>query len=164
MSLSEALAHVATFHRHIGAPLRDQPGLLTGQPDNAARLATQLLTLQLVATNQGVAEGDQVLLRAAMTLEELAEWLYAHARRDVVAAADSWGDGLYVWLGHAVAMGLPVDRIFAAIHQSNLTKEPGQLSRPGKAVKGARYRPPQLHEVFQSQDQGDNAPKAMAPY
>ena len=65
---------------------------------------------------------DQLLSRAAMAVEELGEWIFAHADTDLVAAADSLADRFYVLLGDAVATGLPLGRLFEAVHRSNMTK------------------------------------------
>jgi hypothetical protein len=47
-------------------------------------------------------------LRTCLLLEELAEWLSAHARRDLVATADAWADRTWVLFGDAA--GLPAAR------------------------------------------------------
>ncbi len=67
-------------------------------------------------------EKDMVLCRAAMVLEELAEWLYAHANPNLVKAADAIGDRLYVLLGDAVATGLPLEDLFIEVHRSTMSK------------------------------------------
>lgn len=87
---------------------------------------------------------DVLLSRLAMTLEEIGEWLAANARDDVTATADALGDRLYLLLGDAVAAGLPVSEIFAAVHQSNLSKLPLVTTGMGKAVKGSGYLRPDL--------------------
>ena len=50
----------------------------------------------LAETADAAENGDVLLSRAAMALEELAEWVTAHARGDLVAAADAWADRAYV--------------------------------------------------------------------
>ena len=87
--------------------------------------------------------------RAAMAIEELAEWLLAHANGDLVAAADAWADRAYVLFGDAVAAGLPAAELFAEVHRSNMTKEL-VADGTGKARKGAAYRPPELAAILES--------------
>jgi predicted HAD superfamily Cof-like phosphohydrolase len=146
--LVNAIQMVEQLHRHIGAPVADHPCLLPCHQSNASFLGAKLLELRWVATNFGSTTDDPLLLRLAMTLEELSEWLFAHARGDLVAVADAWADSLYVWLGHAVAEGLPAQELVAEIHASNMSKEAGQVSQPGKAVKGPGYRPPNLGPIL----------------
>jgi predicted HAD superfamily Cof-like phosphohydrolase len=80
-----------------------------------------------------------------MTLEELAEWLRAHAQQDLTAAADAIGDRLYLLLGDAVASGLPLTEIFRTVHSSNMTKMTGV----GKAVKGRSFRRPEIAAILE---------------
>lgn len=86
----------------------------------------------------GVATGDVLLQRAAMALEELAEWLSAHANGDLVAAADAWADRVYVLFGDAVAAGLPAADLFAEVHRSNMTEELDSAGT-GKPVKALSW-------------------------
>lgn len=92
-------------------------------------------------------EGDLLLLRLSLALEELAEWLMAHATGDLVGAADAWADRIYALLGDAVATGLPASQLFEAVHASNLSKSPPTTSG-GKAVKGPDYVPPNIATVL----------------
>ncbi|HQU43501.1 MAG TPA: hypothetical protein PK867_11865 [Pirellulales bacterium] len=87
-----------------------------------------------------------MLLRTALALEELGEWLSAHHRGDLVAAADGWADRAYVLFGDAVTAGLPTSLIFDEVHRSNLSKEP---HASGKPCKGSGYCPPDIRGVLQ---------------
>jgi len=82
-------------------------------------------------------------------LEELAEWIQAHANDNLVAAADAWADRAYVLFGDAVAAGLPAATLFAEVHRSNLTKEP-VASGSGKARKAPGYTPPDLRTILRA--------------
>lgn len=139
MTLDDAVAQVRQLHQHIGASVADAPQLLPCVPGNVNRLAAQLLQLSLVASNLGAETGDLLLLRLGMSLEEISEWLLAHSRKDLVAAADAWADRLYVLLGDAVSAGLPAEDLFAEVHRSNMTKE-ARTDWPGKG--GERHRFP----------------------
>lgn len=116
MNLDDAVAWVRPFHEHIGAPVADKPRLLTGVAGNAARLGTQLLELSLVASNLGAVTEDLLLLRLGMALEEVSQWLLAHARGDLVVAADAWADRLYVLLGDARRRTQPGDHHVRTLH------------------------------------------------
>jgi len=146
--LDGVVEQVRQFHRHIGAPVAARPCLLPCSTEAVNRLAVQLLELSLVVYLEGAAAGDQVLARLALTLEEISEWLFAHSRGDLVAAADAWADRLYVLLGNAVATDLPAEFLFREIHRSNMTKEPGQRDWPGKAVRGRRFSPLAIKDML----------------
>jgi predicted HAD superfamily Cof-like phosphohydrolase len=60
-------------------------------------------------------------------------------------------DVQYVLSGMAVTFGLPLDQVFARVHESNLSKldENGKpvLRADGKVMKGPRYHPPVLNDL-----------------
>lgn len=95
-------------------------------------------------------DGDELLLRLCLALEEIAEWIEAHLRNDLVAAADAWGDRMYVLMGDAVSTGLPAQNVFDEVHRSNMSKRCKSTNR-GKAVKGSSYHRPQLEQVLDEQ-------------
>ena len=149
MPLDEMLQQVRSFHRRVGAPVSESPCLIPGNRTEAARLGSQLLTLSTATANLGASSNDLLLCRTAMLLDEVAEWLFAHAAGNLAVAADAWADHLYVLLGDAVTAGLPGDRLFAEIHQANLTKQIGQLSWTGQAVKGPDFQPPEVGHLLE---------------
>lgn len=144
--MHDALNCVREFHAKMNAPISPHPTLLTCNRTAAAALAARVSAM---ATDAMVAASeDEVLLRrASMALEELAEWLAAHAEGDLVAAADAWADRAYVLFGDAIAAGLPAVALFEEVHRSNMTKEPDPW-RTGKAVKGVEYQPPDIRKVL----------------
>jgi predicted HAD superfamily Cof-like phosphohydrolase len=143
--VSDATKAVREFHIRVGAPIATKPTLLRGDAGRARRVAERVG--QLAHEVAVLAEGtDPALQRAALALEELSEWLDAHARGDLAAAADAWADRLYVLLGDAVAAGLPAEELFATVHASNLSKEPADGR--GKAGKGPDYQPPDLRKAL----------------
>jgi predicted HAD superfamily Cof-like phosphohydrolase len=146
MKIDDAVAAVRDFHMGTGSPVAEQPRLLPGDQLVAKTLAGQLSSL-LAGIN--AADDDVLLQRAAMAIEELAEWLEAHANGDLVAAADAWADRAYVLLGDAVAAGLPAADLFAEVHRSNMTKKP-VADGTGKARKGHGYSPPNLVAILKS--------------
>lgn len=144
MQIDDAIQAVRAFHERTASPIADGPRLLPGGKVGAEALARQLLAIKAEIQ----ADGDQLLLqRAAMAIEELAEWLQAHAKGDLVAAADAWADRAYVLFGDAVAAGLPAAALFAEVHRSNMTKEPVACGS-GKARKGPGYTPPDLGTIL----------------
>jgi predicted HAD superfamily Cof-like phosphohydrolase len=123
--------------------------LLPGNVSDAEAVAKRVANLADETANLAFETDDLLLHRAAMALEELAEWLTAHAQGDLVAVADAWADREYVLLGDAVAGGLPAIELFAEVHRSNMTKEPDSAGT-GKAIKGPAYTPPNIRRVLDS--------------
>lgn len=102
----------------------------------------------LYGTDEPVGEVDAAtaLCRVRLMTEELAELIVAIHARDFVKIADGLADLLYVVHGTAIVYGVPVNRVFEAVHTSNLSKDfpAGATTGQKAAVKGARYRPPDL--------------------
>jgi predicted HAD superfamily Cof-like phosphohydrolase len=147
MPVDDAVTAVKAFHDKIGALTSSAPRLLPGDADRARSFADRVSSLCFQAFGCGIMEGDVLLLRLSLALEELAEWLAAHAKGDLVGAADAWADRAYALFGDAVATGLPAGELFDAVHASNLSKSPPSVSG-GKAVKGPGYRPPDVAAVL----------------
>ena len=144
LSLAECVHMVRRFHEQIRAPIAATPQALKCDPASALIYSDRLMQLSKEVADEANGTTDVLLSRAAMTLEEIAEWLAANGKGDLPAAADALGDRLYLLLGDCVATGLPLARIFAAVHQSNLSKLPGVTTGWGKGVKGSRYQRPDL--------------------
>ena len=144
MQIDDAIQAVRAFHERTASPIADRPRLLPDGKVGAEALARQLLAIK---ANIHANDDNLLLQRAAMAIEELAKWLQAHARGDLVAAADAWADRAYVLFGDAVAAGLPAAALFAEVHRSNMTKEP-VAGGSGKARKGFGYSPPDLETIL----------------
>jgi predicted HAD superfamily Cof-like phosphohydrolase len=120
------LGSVREFHATFGIPAPDRP---TGQLDPGLRASRQ-----------------------ALMEEELHELLDAMGAEDLVDIADGLADLLYVVFGTAVAYGIPMDDVFAEVHQSNMSKlgPDGQpiIGPDGKRLKGPFYRPPDIRPLL----------------
>jgi len=149
--MQDAIESVRDFHRHIGAPIAQSPTLLPCRRDAAATIAVQLQDLATTCRRFSQTGGD-LPSRLNLALEEMAEWVEAHAAGDIVAAADAWGDRMYVLLGDAVATGLPGASVFDEVHRSNMSKEVRSTTEAGKGVKSGRFVPPDLASLL-SQDE-----------
>lgn len=61
-------------------------------------------------------------------------------------------DLLYVTYGTAASMGLPIDEVYAAVHESNMSKlgENGEVIRreDGKVLKGPNYKEPDIETLL----------------
>jgi len=138
---------VVDFHKALGAEIAPRPTLLPCNVAVAEPIARELGALANRCSEIGLDRG-LLFSRLAMSLEELAEWVEAHAAGDLVAAADAWGDRQYVLLGDAVAAGLPAQQIFEEVHQSNMTKVARPRDSTGKARKDERFEPPSLARIL----------------
>lgn len=98
-----------------------------------------------------IISSGRLALRADLIQEEFAEWLDAHNTGDLIEVADALADLLYVVYGTAHEYGLPIDRVFAEVHRSNMTKFPeGKILRraDGKIMKPVTWEPPDIKGVL----------------
>lgn len=69
---------------------------------------------------------------------------------DYLKTAKELADILYVVYGTAVSFGIDIDKVFAEVHKSNMSKlEDGKpvLREDGKVLKGKNYAPPNLEQL-----------------
>lgn len=71
---------------------------------------------------------------------------------DLIKVAKETADLLYVTYGTAASMGLPIDKVYDAVHESNMSKRnaDGSVSRreDGKVLKSDLYREPNIKELL----------------
>ena len=88
---------------------------------------------------------DERRLRARLLEEEYDEYLEAEWKDDIVEIADALADIIYIACGTAVSYGIPLDRVFAEVHRSNMAKlVDGKPIRreDGKILKPEGWTPP----------------------
>lgn len=101
-------------------------------------------------------------LRRVLIEEELGEIWEAWDNSDMVEFADGVADLLYVVYGLGVVAGLPVDRLFAVVHDSNLSKLDADGNPvphptiPGKIGKSDLFEPPteKIKEILNGANAG----------
>jgi len=91
-------------------------------------------------------------LRVRLIAEELKELREALKDKDIVEVADALADILYVTYGAGLAFGIDLDKCFAEVQRSNMTKL-GEDGKPlyredGKIKKGPNYEEPNLRNVL----------------
>jgi predicted HAD superfamily Cof-like phosphohydrolase len=99
--------------------------------------------------------------RWRLLAEELEELGEAEENGDITKIADGLADAIYVLAGTAVVYGIPLDRVLAEVHRSNMTKtnDPDRA----KLIKGPGYSPPNIEEVLNaSHDTEEGSPDAEA--
>ena len=84
-------------------------------------------------------------LRYHIMASEVQEYKEAVESGDIRKIADALGDILFGTIGTALAHGLDIEKIFDAIHESNMTKE--RPDKTGKAIKGKDYKEPNLRFI-----------------
>jgi predicted HAD superfamily Cof-like phosphohydrolase len=92
-------------------------------------------------------EDNVRLLRYKLIDEELTELHEAMVNEDIIEIADALTDLLYVVYGAGHAYGIDLDRCFAEVHRSNMSKfVDGKRIKDenGKVMKPASYSPPDL--------------------
>ena len=85
------------------------------------------------------------ILRKNLLWEEHNEYLEAEWEDDIVGIADALADIIYIACGTAVSYGIPLDRVFAEVHRSNMAKlVDGKPIRreDGKILKPEGWTPP----------------------
>ena len=93
-----------------------------------------------------------VQLRYDLIKEELDELSVAINDKDIVEVADALTDLLYVVYGAGHAFGIDLDKCFAEVKRSNMSKlnKDGKpiYNEDGKVMKGPNYSKPNLKQFF----------------
>ena len=131
--MRKAMDMVAEFHRKHGAPELDH--VATAEEIEARRVLRFDLILE---------EAQELEEALGMNGDERGE----PRTPDVVEVADALADLAYVTIGAALEWGIPLDRVFAEVHRSNMTKTVGAVRGDGKILKGEGYEPPRIGDVL----------------
>ena len=95
---------------------------------------------------------EVIKLRLNLIDEEVQELKDAILSEDMVEVADAIGDSLYVMYGAALTFGIDINKIFAEIHASNMSKldEAGKVlyREDGKILKSSLFREPNLWPIL----------------
>jgi predicted HAD superfamily Cof-like phosphohydrolase len=90
-------------------------------------------------------------LRMRLLNEEFREYVMAEEDNDLVEIADALADLIYIACGTAVSYGIPLDRVFAEVHGSNMAKlvDGKPLYREdGKVMKPESWTPPNIAAIL----------------
>lgn len=138
---------VTQFHQTYGVPM----------PDKLTDISTAREQLRLRIDLEEfleLANACGITLYAHGKAVELADCAFVPNGNivNVFEIADGLGDGIYVKYGHALERGIPIDKVLAEIHRSNMSKL-GSDDKPiyrddGKVLKGPNYSPPDLHSII----------------
>ena len=109
---------------------------------------------QDVKSSPEIPDAETVSLRIELIAEEVEELWNACENKDIVEIADALTDILYVTYGAGHAFGIDLDKCFAEVQRSNMSKL-GEDGNPiyredGKVMKGPNYSEPDLKSVLLS--------------
>lgn len=96
-------------------------------------------------------EVPQVELYMKLIREEFEELLEGHENKDIVEVADACGDLIWVILGLANSLGIPMRSVWHEVTSSNMSKtvEGKVIKREdGKILKPDSYFPPNIHRAL----------------
>lgn len=94
---------------------------------------------------------DLLMLRLGFIAEEIDEIQAACEARDMAELADGIGDAVYVLVGFAVACGIDLRPVWAAIQAANMAKSGGPVSDTGKHMKPPGWAPPDIAAILARQ-------------
>ena len=107
---------------------------------------------QEVKTDPDWPDENTQKLRLELIAEELEEMWDAIENKDLVGVADALTDILYVTYGAGHAFGIDLDKCFAEVQRSNMSKldEDGKpiYRDDGKVLKGPNYSEPDLKNIL----------------
>jgi len=92
-------------------------------------------------------------LRLRLLEEEFNEFKKAHAEKDKVEMADALADMIYIAVGTANVMNIPLDKVWNEVQRSNMAKvdpSTGKVTKreDGKILKPEGWTPPQIQKVL----------------
>jgi predicted HAD superfamily Cof-like phosphohydrolase len=81
------------------------------------------------ADSPTLVDGEYCVARANFMSEEVDEFLEAALGGNLVGVADALGDVIYVAVGTALTMGIPLDKVWDLIQAANMRKVKGMTKR-----------------------------------
>lgn len=135
-------AQVKEFHEKFGLALSDKPKV--GSYEERKLRATVIWEEALE-----VLDALGFLPKfGASNLDSIFEDAHPYPLEDI---AKELADLKYVVDGTGVALGIDLEPVFNAVHESNMSKTPGNNREDGKVLKGPDYKKPNIREVLDEQ-------------
>ena len=101
-------------------------------------------------------------LKMALVVEEFLELEHAVDADDLAGIADACADLIYVVVGQALAYGIDLRPVWAAVQQANMAKIGGHRRADGKVLKPKGWTPPDIARVLREQSPLDIASSGAA--
>jgi len=131
--MEKALNLVKEFHETFGISISEKPELPVG---SVRKLQMDLLK------------------------EEYKEYLDAEVSGDILRIADELADLIYMALGTAIRYGIPMDKVFEAVHKNNMTKLDSDgnpvVNENGKVIKPEGFEPVDLSWLLEGKEGESN--------
>lgn len=129
---------VIDFHKKFGHPVRDTPQTISPEE---TKLAYSFIDEELDELF------DAAGIAAMCALPDCCNLIdgTSDAAPNLIEIADALGDIVFTAYGMAARHGIDLDRVLAAICESNMTKTANGL---GKIKKGDDYVPPKISEAL----------------
>jgi predicted HAD superfamily Cof-like phosphohydrolase len=127
---------VIDFHKKFGHPVRDTPQTIS---KTETRQAFSFIEEEVNELWEAAGLDDGCGIEGCCKPTDDA------GEADLVETADALGDIVFTAYGMAARMGIDLDRVLAAICESNMTKEANGM---GKIRKGDAYVPPKISEAL----------------
>lgn len=96
-------------------------------------------------------DGDERVLRMRLMREEFEEYLQGEYKNDLENIAKELADIIYIACGTAASYGIPLDKVFKEVHNSNMAKlVDGKPVRrdDGKILKPEGWQPPNIKQFI----------------
>lgn len=133
---------VIDFHRKYGHPVRDTPQTITEGEAIQAHSFIEEETNELFDALYPKLPCDCPCADGSMC----ADYVYGDYDPDLIEIADALGDIVFTAYGKAIRHGIDLDRVLAAICESNMTKTANGMGKI-KKTKGV-YVPPKIAEAL----------------
>ena len=146
------IRQVLAFHQALGYPINSRLASeleLSVAGERVLKFKCLVENLSIRAEEvlpdalEDVKRKDRRLYRLHLLLEELAELAEGLSEGDEVKTADAIADMMYVLIGTAVTLGIPIDHVFGEVHNSNMTKMRNR-SDYRMRNKGDQYKKPDI--------------------
>ena len=111
---------------------------------------------QRVGEKPELPDSNERMLRMKLLAEEMYEYTVAENEHDLTEIADALADIIYIACGTAVSYGIPLDKVYAEVHRSNMAKlvDGKPLYREdGKVMKPEGWTPPDVEGVLKKSHQ-----------
>lgn len=149
VGLDTAQMRVLQFMQKYGWHGLGEPRKLTEFPLPTPGLADICEVLGIAASvASGAAASHPLAARLSLLIEEVHELAVAITYQDEIETADALADILYVLLGTANFLTMPLGPLFEEVASSNLTKDVDNSATQLKPVKGPQYKSPDINKAL----------------
>ena len=149
--MKSAIDMVREFHEKYGFPL-DKPIVVKDRLQYSYHVIGDIL-INLAKSIEKEAvdlqdQGDPLLYRVHLMIEELGELIKAISKNHDVEIFDGLIDLCYVVVGTAITFGFPLNKGFEEVHKSNMTKAHPSEAGTRMRNKGEKFEPPDLEVLL----------------